>query len=135
MTADFFDDKFNLLHSYSRADALRDGELIDVSEWGSTEKGFIGGFVVPVALTRALFETIRNFPENCGEDIRGRAHDVLFMASQAARGAKDSIDSAAPFAVLMTDSQGVIATLELFVVIGPGDAGEPVVTIGFPENF
>ena len=26
-------------------------------------------------------------------------------------------------------------TLSLWVVVGPGDDGEPVITIGFPEDF
>jgi hypothetical protein len=26
-------------------------------------------------------------------------------------------------------------TLSLWMVVGPGDQGEPVITIGFPEDF
>jgi hypothetical protein len=35
----------------------------------------------------------------------------------------------------MTDSQGMMATLTLLIDIGPGDEGEPVITIGYPEDF
>ena len=120
-----------IIYTYSRAQALEDGELVDFSEWASAKSGFSGGFKIPVAVTSSLFETIKNIPEGSGQDIRGRAHDVLFMASLAA---KRSTDSRLAFRVIMTEGNRD-KVLELIMDIGPGDEGEPVVTIGFPEDF
>ena len=124
-----------IIYSYSRADALRDGELIDVSRWGSCKKGFLGGFKIPVAITRALFEVIKDYPESIGEDVRGRTHDVLSMAANAARSKGAWNESSTIFNVLMSDESGKLRSLELFMTVSPGDDSEPVVTIGFPEDF
>ena len=128
-------DNSEIIYSYSRAQALEDGELVDATEWASSAKGFIGGFTVPVALTRALFNTLEDVPEGSGEDLRGRAHDVLFMASLAARAARQTDESSKAFSVIVTNRQGQKKKLDLFIDIGPGDEGEPVITIGFPEDF
>ena len=50
------------ISTYTRAQALEDGELVDVTEWASADKGFRGGFVVPVALTNALWGAIESIP-------------------------------------------------------------------------
>ena len=122
--------KVNIVYSYTRAEALEDGTLVDVSNEGKEV-----GFAVPVALTAALFETIIAIPKDFGQDQRGRTHDVLFMAACAARRAKGSDEPRGQFSVLMTDSHGMMATLTLLIDIGPGDEGEPVITIGYPEDF
>ena len=128
---------------YTRADAVEDGALVDVSEWsGSGPDGMLGGFVVPVAITRALWDVINldALPEarwtrlvrEHGESTRGRAHDVLRMASVAARqnGTRDRM----LFPVLMTlpgrAGRPVRKRLELQAVI---DADG--VTVGFPDDF
>ena len=122
-----------VISSYSRAQALEDGFLADVTEWASAKTGFHGGFSVPVALTAALFADIENIPARCvGQDVRGRAHDVLWMASLAARRSRGGSDCA--FSVLLDVREGR-RTLELRLNIGPGDKGEPVITIGYPEDF
>lgn len=128
---------------YTREDAIDDGALVDVSEWaGAGPDGMLSGFTVPVAITRALWGVINldaqpearcaQLVRQRGESTRGRAHDVLWMASIAAR-QNGSLDRML-FPVLMTV---------------PGKAGRPVrkrldleavidadgVTIGFPEEF
>jgi len=68
---------------YTRAQAVEEGVLVDVSEWASPRQ-MMGGFLVPVAMTRALFTALEK-PSKRGEDLRGRAHDVLWMALLAGR--------------------------------------------------
>lgn len=118
--------------SYSRAQALEDGVLVDVSEWASADKGFLGGFRIPVAMTAALWGAVEDIPKRCAgiQDVRGRAHDVLWMASLAARRGGDRVE----FRVLM-DVKAGRRVLRLVAVCGPGDKAEPVVTIGYPEDF
>ena len=128
---------------YTREDAIEDGALVDVSEWAGTgPDGMLGGFVLPVAITQALWEVINldALPEarwaqlvrKRGESTRGRTHDVLWMASVASRqnGSRDRM----LFSVLMTvpDKRGrpVRERLELEAVI---DADG--VTVGFPDDF
>jgi hypothetical protein len=124
-----------VISSYSRAQAIADGVLVDLSEWaGAGPGGMMGGFKIPVAITQALWTTIESIPESQKghQDVRGRAHDVLWMASCAARsGGKRS---RVPFEVLMHVREGK-RKLRLFIDVGPGDRAEPVVTIGYPEDF
>jgi len=128
---------------YTRQQAIEDGVLVDVSDWaGSGPHGMLGGFCVPVAMTRALWEHVdidaddhapwRDLARQRGESTRGRAHDVLWMASLAAR--RSPRADRIPVGVLMTaeGSRGrlVRKTLRLEAVTD-GDG----VTIGFPEDM
>ena len=135
MTCDRQNDNSEIIYAYTRAQAIEDGELVDVTEWGSGKTGMLGGFTVPVALTRALFSVLENVPDGSGEDLRGRAHDVLWMAYLAAQKGAMTGESSLSFSVLVTERTGNKRKLELFIDIGPGDEGEPVITIGFPEDF
>lgn len=115
-----------IIASYSRADALEDGELVDVTEWGSAEKGFAGGYHCPVAMTRALWGLIEVKPsDRTTEDTRGRAHDVLFLSSLALKGSLRQNVAAAHFRVRIG---GRYCDLR---VVADGDG----VTIGLPEDF
>ena|SRR5947209_8653296 len=87
---------------YSRKQAIDDGVLVDLTEWGSATSGFIGGFQVPVACTRAVWETIDRKRMPALESARGRAHDVLWMASLALRGALARNTDRTLFRVIMT---------------------------------
>ena len=73
---------------YTREQAIDDGVLVDVTEWASASKGFFGGFTAPVAMTREVW-TLVDIDSKKGnrtyQSTRGRAHDVLFMASLAVR--------------------------------------------------
>src|SRR5262249_58419319 len=68
-------ERFDRIHRYSRADALRDGVLIDV-----TETAREAGFKHPVALTAAAWAKCVAVPPGvvC-QDEAGRLWDVLFM--------------------------------------------------------
>ena len=111
---------------YTRAQAIEDGTLIDLTEWASADKGFIGGFRCPVAVTRAVWADLERAPAL--QDIRGRAHDLLFMAWLAARrgGGETRFD------VLMQVGRSKRQSYKL--VAGPGDDGEPVITIMKPDE-
>ena len=134
-TSDYANDKPEIIFAYSRADAISDGELIDLTELSEAMPSLMKCFKVPVAITNALYQTIANIPENCGEYVAGRINDVLFMASLAARSEKDPEENIKLFKVLMTDLLGHRKELKLLLHIGPGDKAEPVITIGFPSDF
>ena len=115
---------------YPRAQAIEDGVLVDVTTWASADKGFFGGFKIPVALTASVWGDIEAIPEKWKgiQDIRGRAHDVLWMASLAARRAAQGANRLT-FKVKL-DIQGVRKQWQEYKALcGPGDESEPTITI------
>jgi hypothetical protein len=134
-----------LVHAYSRAQAIADGVLVDVTRQASPAE-MHGGFVVPVAVTAALWAAIEAIPDSLAgiADSRGRLHDVLWMASLAVRrqaGAsfasfalRRPAEDRIPFAVHLPYRGTRKRTQALALVVGPGDHGEPVVTIGLAEE-
>jgi hypothetical protein len=121
----------DLIHSYTRADALRDGILIDVSAT-ATE----AGFVYPVALTAAAWVTCVAVPPAVPcQDEAGRLWDVLTMLRHAVRG-QGSNASEVRFGVhVRNDNRERIPPLvRLKALCGPGDRGEPVITVMLPQE-
>lgn len=126
----------DLIHCYTRADAIADGVLVDV-----TATAREAGFRVPVALTQAAWGdcvswSAEDNTDGIYQDESGRLWDVLWMASLSARGNKGV--SQLSFVVLRIprgSTTGEPQPVSLLMDIGPGDQGEPVVTIGFPQDF
>lgn len=124
--------QFPIIHTYSRADAIADGVLIDVSSVASE-----AGFKVPVALTAEVWEdcvawTHQDSKRQVLQDEAGRLWDVLWMAFVAARGAQGDRVSFQLYRV-PRGGRGCrprLTTLQLH--IGPGDQHEPVITISLP---
>ena len=114
---------------YTRAQALEDGVLVDVSPWAS------GSFRHPVALTQALWALVSDLPQG-SEAAGGKPERVREVLRAAAQVAADSSRRASQFTfpILLGTTQG-IRSLELLAHCGPGDRGEPVITIGFPSDF
>ncbi len=128
----------DLIHSYTRAQALADGNLIDV-----TKTAREAGFTFPVALTLSahadcvLWSEEDNERKGACQDMSGRLWDVLYMAAIAARAAKRKSEPAdrITFSLYRVPREGQaikprLVTLE--AVCGPGDVGEPVITIMQP---
>jgi hypothetical protein len=124
----------DVIYTYTRAHALADGVLIDVSRQASTAE-MLGGFSIPVAITTALQNAIDAIPPSLEgvADYRGRLHDVLWMAACAARQHLDT--DQCHFLVLLPSRGTRKRTRVLVLHVGPDDAGAPCVTIGFPEDF
>lgn len=76
----------DLVHVYTRSQALADGVLVDVTRQASPAE-MLGGFTIPVAVTAALWVGIESIPASRQgiADVRGRLHDVLWMAACATR--------------------------------------------------
>jgi hypothetical protein len=129
------------IHTYTRAQALADGVLVDVTEWASAEKGFLGGFRWRVAVTAAVWQDLNDIPEwaQGWQDVRGRAHDLLWMASLAVRQAAEG-ESEVLFDVILSLSgdpeprdgrgQGELSSTRTYkLVCGPNDDGSPCLTV------
>jgi hypothetical protein len=118
-----------VIYAYTRADAIDDGTLVDMTEWASSEKGFIGGFSCPVAITRSVFADLENIPPSKRgyQDVRGRAHDMLWMASLVCRSSRARGKPEILFQMILHVGRKSKKILKM--VVGAGDDGEQVITI------
>ena len=121
---------------YTRAQAIADGILVDVSETARE-----AGFKIPVAVTRTVWERIVALPEGYQgfQDERGRLWDVLWMAHHYALRASNS--DRVRMCVLVRDIRKDLRDSNRpprkhfpIVAIGGGDQGEAVITVMFPED-
>jgi hypothetical protein len=113
------------IHAYSRADAIADGVLIDVSSVARE-----AGIRYPVALTRAAWERCVTVPPGvvC-QDEAGRLWDVLWMLACAVRRGGSGPEVRFGVHVRNDNRDRTPPLVRLKAVCGPGDRGEPVVTV------
>lgn len=121
-----------VIHAYTRAQALEDGVLVDMTEWARET-----GFMVPVAATQSLWADINAIPRKgygAEGDVRGRAHDVLWMLFCAIRGSRPGARRISYQLIMPTE--GTRRRYKTLIAdYGPGDDGAPVITIGYAEDF
>jgi hypothetical protein len=128
-----------IIHAYTRADALRDGTLHDVSKTAAE-----AGFRHPVALTSAVWEDAvawsseDNRRQRTCQDEDGRLWDVLYMAHQRIKNTLPGVNtSTLLYTVYRVPRGGRYRSprpIQLKIHVGPGDAGEPVITIMQPNE-
>jgi len=119
----------DMVFVYTRAEAISDGILIDVSEMAGQ-----AGFRYPVALTAALWSDIHAISEEYVgfEDVPGRLWDVLFTARMAAQQSTERDSSTFLYSLVLHTGGNEEYTVKL--VCGPGDNLEPVVTLMQPDE-
>ncbi len=122
-----------VIFSYTREQAIADGVLVDLTEWAKET-----GFTIPVACTSALWHGWITPPEKAksmGQSERGRGHDILWMLFCAIRRSPGTrpLDQL-HFKVLFQQSPGRTETVRFKAICGPGDQGEPVITITMPDE-
>ncbi len=120
-----------VISTYSRAQALDDGVLVDAGPMARE-----CGFRWPTAISAAAWAdcvvwTDADSARQVHQDQAGRLFDVLFMACHAIRSSRSGGDRLM-FQLYRvprdgTSTEPAITTLKL--IVGPGDEGEPVVTI------
>ena len=118
-----------IIFRYTRSQALDDGVLVDLSRWAGET-----GFRIPVACTQAVWADYIEPPEgtlDLGQSQRGRAHDVLWMLYLAIKRSSPG-ESELRYDVIFLNEQLEHETVTLKAVCGPGDEGEPVMTIMMP---
>jgi hypothetical protein len=134
----------NLILRYTRAQAIADGVLVDLTT-ATDDKGQLlcqqAGFKVPVAITRTAWaKTIEAGgswkPDGHGEvlelkggqSLTGRWWDVLWMLRAASGKAANS--DRVHFQVLVdVHGDGRRKVVHLWALCGPGDDAQPVITI------
>lgn len=119
-----------VIGKYTREQAIADGVLVDI-----TAKASECGYLHPFALTRALWETIERIPSQTPwQDHQGRLWDCLWVGRAAIRQAPAGV-SRVEYQVMLSAEGGRKRYKTLVLDLGPGDQGEPVFTLGFPEDF
>jgi hypothetical protein len=120
----------DLIHRYSRADAIRDGVLIDVSE--TTQEA---GIRWPVALTAAVWAKCVAVPLGVAcLDEAGRLWDLVWMLRLAVGRSAGGPEVRFGVHVRNVNRDRTPPLVRLEAVCGPGDDGEPVVTVMLPEE-
>ena len=125
------DKDWNVVFEYSRAQAIADGVLVDV-----TEQAKQIGFKIHTALSATLYHGYVEPPAGLGgsfgQSVTGRLHDVLTLALFAARASKGT--DRVYFKVSFLMAPGKSETVDIIAHIGPGDTPTPVLTIMMPED-
>lgn len=117
-----------VISTYSRAQALDDGQLIDVSSTAQE-----AGIRFPVALTVGVQAWVDPHPMPAHQNAAGRLWDVISILKFAMRGIRAGTDRIS-YSVLFAGGPGVRGRrrVALVAVCGPGDDAEPVITIMLP---
>lgn len=136
-----------VISSYSRAEAIEDGTLVDVSTVARE-----AGIKFPVALSRAVWEAYVKVPEGVeAQDEAGRLWDVLWMLRASIRKSGGSDAVLYKLYVATPDrgdwrsneqlpergtglSRATHRLVTLKALCHPGDDPEPVITIMLPDE-
>lgn len=125
---------FEVIDTYSRAQAIADGVLVDLMQGETGTLVREAGFKYPIAMTVGAFsEAVAPIGEDLppGQSITGRLRDVLQVLKAAIL--KSPPGNRVDFPVLVDkDGQGHHKTVKLYSLCGPGDDAEPVITIMLP---
>ena len=131
------------IHVYTRAQAIEDGQLIDVSTTARE-----AGIVWPVALTSAAWADTVEWTDQtearkgyAGQSESGRLWDVVWMLSIAVRQALhrglDASQQPLYFSLLRTPTAGrgvQPRKVTLKFIVGPSDNGRPCITVMLPSE-
>lgn len=130
MENDAKDEEFEVIHAYTRLQALEDGVLVDL---GALAKE--AGFRWPVAVTRAVYEGVLMPPKAVkgeGQSFTGRVWDMLTILRLGARRGGGCEVRFAPLFVMEPGRPP--RQVQLKAVSGSGDDGEPVITVMMPDE-
>ena len=119
-----------IIFQYTRAQAIADGVLIDVTETAKE-----AGFKLPVAVTAAVWAQYVAVPTECeGQDEQGRLWDILWMLRHAISTDSRRNTDQLNYQVLVNNDGRKPQPVTLKSICGPGDDAEPVITIMLPQE-
>jgi hypothetical protein len=126
-------DGAELAHAYTRAQAIKDGVLVDLSDSPLVREA---GFRLPLAMTAAAYAravALTPAARRAGNDADGRLWDVLWVLRQAVRRTTPG-EREVRFTVYAVVDRVRPTPVRLKCLCGPGDAGEPVLTVMLPAE-
>lgn len=117
---------------YTRRQAIEDGVLVDLMQTETAKTVKEAGFIYPLAMTATAFSAVicpidGELPP--GQDLQGRLWDVLTMLKHAIHTHNARFRDRLAFCVNVSGK-----FVALISVCGPGDNGEPVITIMLPDE-
>ncbi len=117
-----------VIFAYTRAQAIADGVLVDVTEMARE-----AGLKHPTAVTAAVWADYVTVPEGVeAQDEQGRLWDILMMLRFAIQGGGEG--SELLYEVLVRNDNTSPQPVKLKAICGPGDSAEPVLTIMLPHE-
>lgn len=119
-----------IIRSYSRAQAIEDGVLVDLT---ALAPGVCRQhYRFPVACTAAVWSIIDRAIKNpkWANDINGVVHDLLWMS----RCRSNRLDERTLLFEVIIRGAGRRSVFKFKLVCGPGDDREPVLTLMSPEE-
>jgi len=125
-------ENFGLISSYTRAQAIEDGALVDVSDMAKE-----AGFKYPVFITANLWEGyIDPAPQLRHENTTSRLRDTLANMAATIESTKNP-GSCIWFTVsfqMYFDGQRSIQDVKLKSILRPGYGSTPVITVMLPDE-
>lgn len=140
----FWDDA-EVISTYSRAQAIEDGVLIDISELARE-----AGIKYPVAVSTGVYAVLVPWDDGregdhsepkegqplygYGQSFNGRAWDLLaIMLYEIRRGQRGYRVDFAPLFVMPGKSRRPVG-VDMYALCGPGDTSAPVITVMLPSE-
>ena len=124
------DEPLVVVSTYSRAQALEDGVLVEVTETAKE-----AGIQFPAAVTAAVWAQYVEVPPGIEcQDQDGRLWDILWMLRCAILGANGQKTDRVDFELFIRNDTGAPRPIKLKALCGPGDDAEPVVTVMLPHE-
>lgn len=118
----------DLIYSYSRAQAIEDGDLVDLTQTDAMKQHYR----YPVAATRAVWDIIERAIKNPkhANSLSGILHDLAHMARVNSR----QISETTRVFQMIIRGAGRKSLHTFKIICGPGDNMEPVLTILMPDE-
>lgn len=122
-----------VIHSYTRQQAIEDAMLVDFTD-PESDTGDVcrQHYKFPIACTYAVFEVMQKAVENpryCN-DYAGILHDMLWMSKAVGQ----KLDESTVLFRVIIQGAGRSKYHTFKLQVGPGDQGEPVITISLPHE-
>ena len=121
-----------VIYAYTRKQAIEDGILIDTTSMAQE-----AGIKFPVAITIAVWnEYVKPCDElvSHGQSCEGRIWDILWMFRYYAAKNQSDLMYFELYFQMIKNGNPVEELVKLKAHIGPGDKGEPVITIMKPDE-
>ncbi len=123
-------DEEELIFSYSRAQAIADGVLVDVPVTAKE-----AGIKYPTAVTSAVFERYVRIPPGVEtQDERGRLWDIIWLLNVAIIRHPETEGDTLLYTVFVRNDNTEPKPVKLKAMVHPGDEGEHVITVMLPEE-
>ena len=127
---DSVDESPVVIATYTRAQAIEDGVLVDV-----TETAREAGIKYPTAITAAVWAKYVEVPQGVeAQDEDGRLWDVVWMLRHAISGTSGQEADRLSFRLFVRNDNKSPQPVTLKAVCGPGDDPETVITVMLPDE-